>query len=104
MGNQRREKATSGGFGMDVYEKARQTCAGVTKYLINNKNGGPFAQPVDYVQLGIPHYPDIIKTPMDLGTVQKKLSGGEYSNADEWVADVRLTFNNAMVFNPGDHP
>ena len=55
---------------MDVFEKARQTCLSVTKYLINNKNGGPFAQPVDYVQLGIPHYPDIIKKPMDLGTVQ----------------------------------
>lgn len=89
---------------MDAFEKAKQTCSAVTKYLISNKNGGPFAQPVDYVQLGIPHYPDIIKNPMDLGTVQKRLASGEYTSADDWMVDVRLTFNNAMVFNPGDHP
>ena len=27
----------------------------------------------------------------------------EYKNVDEWIADVRLTFSNAMVFNPPDH-
>ena len=55
---------------MDIHEKARQACVNVTKNLINSNKGAPFAQPVDYVALGIPHYPDIIKTPMDLGTIQ----------------------------------
>jgi hypothetical protein len=89
---------------MDVHEKARQACITLTKKLLNNKNGNPFSQPVDYVALGIPHYPDIIKNPMDLGTIQKKLSSNDYSNVDEWIADVRLVFTNATVFNPADHP
>jgi bromodomain-containing factor 1 len=57
---------------MDIHTKAQQVCMTVTKNLIANKNGGPFAVPVDYVSLGIPHYPDIIKNPMDLGSIQKK--------------------------------
>lgn len=89
---------------MDIHEKARQQCIVTTKALINNKNGAPFSQPVDYVALGIPHYPTIIKRPMDLGSIQKKLGANEYSSVDEWIADVRLTFQNATTFNPPDHP
>merc|ERR1711934_271889 len=80
------------GVAMDIFERARNVCATVTKNLIANKNGGPFAIPVDYVALGIPHYPDIIKKPMDLGTVQKRLTSGQYTNVDEWIKDVRLVF------------
>ena len=55
---------------MDPYEKARVTCVSMTKNLIANKNGSPFAIPVNYVELNIPQYPEIIKNPMDLGTIQ----------------------------------
>lgn len=55
---------------MDPYEKARQTCLSMTRNLIINKNGSPFAVPVNYVELNIPHYPEIVKNPMDLGTIQ----------------------------------
>lgn len=89
---------------MDIHEKARQACVTVTKNLISSNKGAPFAQPVDYVTLGIPHYPDIVKNPMDLGTVQKKLNAQAYSSVDEWMAEVRLVFVNAMKFNPPDHP
>jgi len=87
----------------DIFEKARQACLSVTRTLINNKNGGPFAVPVDYVALNIPDYPHIIKHPMDLGTIQKKLNDHEFSTVDEWIADVRLVFSNATTFNPADH-
>jgi len=88
---------------MDIYEKAKQACTGITRVLVNNKNGGPFAAPVDYLALNIPDYPHIIKKPMDLGTIQKKMSSNEYTTVDEWTADVRLVFANATTFNPPDH-
>jgi len=88
---------------MDIFEKARQTCLALTKTLVNNKNGGPFSSPVDYVALNIPDYPLIIKHPMDLGTIQKKLNSHKYSSVDEWMADVRLVFMNAATFNPPNH-
>ena len=38
-----------------------------------------FAQPVDPAALNIPDYFDVVKTPMDLGTVARKVSGGTVS-------------------------
>ena len=62
--------------------------------------GWPFANPVDPVALNIPHYHKVIKKPMDLRTIETKLTGGEYENAKEFEADVRLMFGNCYRFNP----
>lgn len=60
----------------------------------------PFLAPVDPVALGIPTYFNVIKNPMDLGTVGDKLQIGEYEKAKEFEEDVRLTFKNCFKFNP----
>lgn len=59
-----------------------------------------FGSPVDPSALGIPEYNDIIKFPMDLGTVMKRLESGSYRDLQNFVHDVHLTFDNAMQFNP----
>ncbi|KAJ3103185.1 hypothetical protein HDU97_010318 [Phlyctochytrium planicorne] len=62
----------------------------------------PFLEPVDPVKLGIPQYPLIIKNPMDLGTISKKLDLVHYNSIEECEADVRLMFENCRRFNaPG---
>lgn len=62
----------------------------------------PFLEPVDPVELCIPDYFDIIKNPMDLGTITKKLLSGKYANVDEFTKDVRLVWNNCFTYNqPG---
>ncbi len=43
----------------------------------------------------------IIKKPMDFGTVLSKLQG--YDKPADFAADVRLTLNNAMAYNPEDN-
>lgn len=58
-----------------------------------------FMAPVDPVALNIPTYHSIIKKPMDFGTVRQKLDRGEYENAKEFEADVRLIFQNCYKFN-----
>ncbi|KAG2174404.1 hypothetical protein INT43_004427 [Umbelopsis isabellina] len=60
----------------------------------------PFLQPVDYVALKIPDYPTIIKHPMDLSTIEKKLNDGDYATPEEFEADIRLMFNNCYTYNP----
>uniref|UniRef100_A0A0D9XTD5 Bromo domain-containing protein n=1 Tax=Leersia perrieri TaxID=77586 RepID=A0A0D9XTD5_9ORYZ len=79
--------------------KSRQ-CGHILKKLMDHKGGWLFHTPVDPVLYRIPDYFDVIRNPMDLGTVKKKLTGKQYSNADEFAADVRLTFSNAMKYNP----
>lgn len=60
----------------------------------------PFCFPVDAVALGIPHYFDVIKTPMDMTTIRKKLTDGAYEACTDFEADIRLMFNNCYTFNP----
>jgi hypothetical protein len=60
----------------------------------------PFMTPVDPEAMGIPHYRDIIKHPMDLSTIRKKLDLSEYNESSEFESDVRLMLNNCFTFNP----
>ncbi|EQC42700.1 hypothetical protein SDRG_00427 [Saprolegnia diclina VS20] len=64
---------------------------------------GLFNAPVDPVALDLPTYNDIIARPMDLGTIKKTLDAGKYVSLDAFAADVRLVFENAMLFNGKDH-
>ncbi|KAJ0742084.1 putative chromatin remodeler Bromodomain family [Helianthus annuus] len=59
-----------------------------------------FSEPVDPDEL--PDYFEIIKQPMDFGTVRSKLDGGLYSNLEELEADVYLICTNAMQYNSSD--
>ncbi|VVA96026.1 unnamed protein product [Arabis nemorensis] len=75
-------------------------CETLLKRLMAHQHGWLFKTPVDVVKLNIPDYFTIIKHPMDLGTVKSKLTAGTYSSPSEFSADVRLTFSNAMTYNP----
>ena len=61
-----------------------------------------FAKPVDHVALNIPLYPTIVKTPMDLQTIERKLAANEYAELADFATDVRLVFSNAMLFNKNE--
>lgn len=63
----------------------------------------PFYKPVDAELLGLHDYFDIIKKPMDLGTVKQKMDNRAYKTATEFAADVRLIFTNCYKYNPPDH-
>ncbi|KAK9052359.1 hypothetical protein SSX86_028988 [Deinandra increscens subsp. villosa] len=78
----------------------KKQCESLLKKLMTHQHGWVFNKPVDVVALKIPDYFNVIKNPMDLGTVKKKLSSGEYSSPLEFLGDVRLTFSNAMTYNP----
>jgi hypothetical protein len=58
-----------------------------------------FHEPVDPVKLNIPDYLDIIKQPMDLGTVKQKLNSNQYLNMSEFLHDVQLIFDNCILYN-----
>ncbi|CAL1601790.1 unnamed protein product [Knipowitschia caucasica] len=59
----------------------------------------PFRQPVDPLLLGIPDYFDIVKNPIDLSTIKRKLDTGQYQEPWQYVDDVWLMFNNAWLYN-----
>ncbi|CAN7992440.1 unnamed protein product [Ixodes pacificus] len=63
----------------------------------------PFYKPVDADLLGLHDYHEIIKHPMDLGTVKQKMDNREYKSPEEFAGDVRLIFTNCYKYNPPDH-
>jgi len=65
---------------------------------------GIFNTPVDAVALGLFDYHQIIETPMDLGTIKKRLHAVAYSSRQEVSDDIRLVFTNAMRYNPPRNP
>ncbi|KAI4295359.1 hypothetical protein L6164_035413 [Bauhinia variegata] len=80
--------------------KLSHHCATILKNLTSHRFGWVFSKPVDPVALNIPDYFTIISKPMDLGTIKSKLDKNMYSGIEEFAADVRLTFSNAMTYNP----
>lgn len=85
---------------------ALKSCNEILKELFSKRHSGyawPFYKPVDADLLGLHDYHDIIKKPMDLGTVKRKMDGRGYKSAPEFAADVRLIFTNCYKYNPPDH-
>ncbi|XP_066145851.1 bromodomain-containing protein 3-like isoform X8 [Euwallacea fornicatus] len=83
-----------------------KACNEILKDLFSKKHcsyAWPFYKPVDAELLGLHDYHDIIKKPMDLGTVKRKMDNREYRSAQEFAQDVRLIFTNCYKYNPSDH-
>ncbi|KAN0060731.1 transcription initiation at TATA-containing promoter protein [Thecaphora frezii] len=101
------------------------------KSLRSRREALAFLRPVDPIALGVPHYPQVIRKPMDLGTIDIKLAltamvlkpntkpsdkvkqapqwnldpaKDYYRNLGQFDADVRLVFSNCATFNGADSP
>ena len=71
----------------------------LVRQLKKHREATPFLNPVDPIALKIPQYPDFIKSPMDLTTIEKRLTAKEYDSTEEFTEDVRLIFANCYRFN-----
>ncbi|XP_059427188.1 bromodomain testis-specific protein-like isoform X2 [Carassius carassius] len=75
----------------------------VIKSLWRHQFSWPFRQPVDAVRLNLPDYYTIIKNPMDMSTIKKRLENNYYWKAMECIEDFNNMFTNCYVYNrPGD--
>ncbi|XP_033218902.1 bromodomain adjacent to zinc finger domain protein 2B-like isoform X7 [Belonocnema kinseyi] len=77
-------------------------CKILLEQLEQQDEAWPFLLPVNTKQF--PTYKKIIKTPMDLSTIKKRLQDSVYKARDEFCADVRQMFINCEVFNEDDSP
>lgn len=103
----------------------------IMKAMWRHPYSWPFHDPVDAVKLNLPvsthfkytllpfsflcktlltgdlvvlqDYYTIIKHPMDMGQIKKKLENHEYSCSQDCIDDFRLVFNNCITYNkPGE--
>ncbi|KAJ1311623.1 hypothetical protein OPQ81_010100 [Rhizoctonia solani] len=89
-------------------------CVSTVRTLKRLKDAVPFLRPVDPIALNVPHYPIVIKRPMDFSTIETKLQNSNpnktpeplaprYRTTDDFVADVRQIFENCYLFNGPEH-
>ncbi|CAJ1955299.1 unnamed protein product [Cylindrotheca closterium] len=71
--------------------------------VMTHPSSVPFRRPVNAAALKLVKYHDVVKEPMDLGTIYSRCVVGEYRVLSEVVQDVRLMVTNAMKFNPAGH-
>ncbi|KAF9448690.1 hypothetical protein P691DRAFT_729247 [Macrolepiota fuliginosa MF-IS2] len=57
-----------------------------------------FLEPVNPNQ--VPGYSDIIKRPMDFGTMTNKVNRSKYRSLEDFANDLKLVTTNAKIFNP----
>lgn len=75
----------------------------VLKAVWKHQFSWPFQEPVDTRKLNLPDYHKIIKQPMDLGTIKKRLENMYYWSSKEAIQDFNTMFTNCYVYNkPGE--
>jgi len=75
----------------------------VMKAVWKHQFAWPFHTPVDSVKLGIPDYHNIVRHPMDFGTIKKRLDNNYYWSAKECIKDFNTVFTNCYMYNkPGE--
>ncbi|CAG8599519.1 1054_t:CDS:10, partial [Diversispora eburnea] len=62
----------------------------------------PFRQPV--TAKIAPDYSGIIKNPIDLSSMEKKNSAGEYNSINDFMNDIKLMVENCKIYNGVDSP
>ena len=82
---------------MNDYQK--DSCKKFLENLLKQPMTVPLRHPVDPVKDQCPTYLEIIKNPMDLSTMKKKLTQNKYESLDAFVDDIKLICDNAATFN-----
>ncbi|XP_065220138.1 histone lysine acetyltransferase CREBBP-like isoform X2 [Planococcus citri] len=70
----------------------------VLQNLYQLEESMPFQEPVDPIKMGLPNYFTIIKEPIDLSIIKRKLDDGQYIDPWDFVNDMWLMFDNASLY------
>ncbi|KAL0028826.1 hypothetical protein WJX79_010193 [Trebouxia sp. C0005] len=84
--------------------QAMQRCLDVVDQLLEEEDAEPFAEPVDAKALGLHNYHQIIRRPMDLGTIKDNLMAEppSYVCSADVLRDVQQVWANCRTYNDED--
>ncbi|XP_065199486.1 nucleosome-remodeling factor subunit NURF301 [Planococcus citri] len=80
------------------YEALRK----LIKQIQLHKSAWPFMEPVDPEEA--PDYYNVVKEPMDLTTIELRVTDRKYKKLSEFIGDMTKIFDNCRYYNPKDSP
>ncbi|XP_053935704.1 bromodomain-containing protein 8 [Cuculus canorus] len=79
----------------------KRTLLSIWKIIASHRCSGPFLKAVSEKQA--PGYSDVVKRPMDLTSIKKRLSKGHIQSVIQFQRDLMLMFQNAIMYNSFNH-
>ncbi|KAH3745339.1 sister chromatid cohesion protein PDS5 [Pelomyxa schiedti] len=84
--------------------KNLKNCKAIISALRKHRVAGIFNKPVDPERDCAPGYFDLIKNPMDLGTIKDRVDKNFYDTKEQFCKDVRQVWKNAQLYNMQGSP
>ncbi len=81
-------------------EEALKKMVKIVNSMMSKPETAPFVEPVDWRGLELWDYPEVVKTPMDLGKIRRKLERKQYDTAAQCARDIRLVNENRRTTAP----
>jgi len=82
-----------------IQERICKECSAVLTKIMSHEASRAFREPVNWREMRCFDYPKVVKNPIDLGTIQKRLLALKYKSAEEFSRDVRMVWANAKLWN-----
>ncbi|XP_038006536.1 bromodomain-containing protein 8-like [Motacilla alba alba] len=79
----------------------RKKLLSIWRMIASHRFSSPFLKPVSEKQA--PGYRDVVKRPMDLSSIKRRLSKGHIQSVMQFQCDLMLMFQNAVMYNSSDH-
>ncbi|KAE8893156.1 hypothetical protein PF005_g17279 [Phytophthora fragariae] len=77
----------------------KKKCTDVVEHFFKLESCEPFRERVNWEEWGLYDYLQVVKEPMDLGTIRNKLGKNEYKKPAEFARDMRLVWDNCKLYN-----
>ncbi|XP_027756734.1 bromodomain-containing protein 8 isoform X2 [Empidonax traillii] len=79
----------------------KKTLLTIWRMIASHRYSSPFLKPVSEKQA--PGYRDVVKRPMDLTSIKRRLAKGHIQSMIQFQCDLMLMFQNAVMYNSSDH-
>ena len=72
-------------------------CQNVLEQMKKHQSSWPFREPVSLED--VPDYNLVVKEPIDIKTIEKKLANSEYRDREQFCEDIMKIFRNCKIYN-----
>ncbi|TGZ65853.1 hypothetical protein CRM22_005681 [Opisthorchis felineus] len=85
-----------------LFRRLRQVLRRVVAHLARHRRFAVFSRPVQTDEA--PDYYEVIRNPMDLGSIRDRIDARKYVNVEDFMKDIELIYHNALEYNPANVP